>query len=418
MRQVFVSNLILRLASGALAVALMAGGPMPAFADEAANKIAVEHLYAGTLAAGDAELAAILVADPKNDDARIGLGTIRFVRSIENLSQGLYRYGLKTPRSFLLPILRLPVPENPNPEPLQFADFQALVAGFSKDLASAEETLVGVGPDVKLRLDLRKVHYDVNGDGKVLEDESFVAVMQQMTGMPSDAMPATLTFAFDQGDALWLRGYCHVLMGFSDFITAHDWHESFDSAFHHFFPKMESPFAAALAPPDDNNPMYVEGAPIADFISFFHIRWPVSDPARMAGVRTHIKSMIDLSRESWDSIEAETDDDLEWLPNAHQKSPFESVQVSAEQITAWRGVMDQAELVIDGKKLVPHWRFTKGFNLARVFDEPQPFDTVLWITGPAALPYLEDGPVSTSDDWSRMVDAFGGNFGIFAVWFN
>ena len=82
-------------------------------------------------------------------------------------------------------------------------------------------------------------------------------------------------------------------------------------------------------------------------------------------------------------------------------------------------MLDQAEQVIDGKKLVPHWRFTKGFNLARVFDEPQPFDTVLWITGPAALPYLEDGPVSTSEDWqthgrspSAAISA------VFAVWFN
>lgn len=407
-----------RLRKSLVLAAALAGASLPALADEAANKIAVDHLYAGTLAAGDTELAAILAADPKNDDARIGLGTIRFVRAIENLSQGLYRYGLKTPRSFLIPILRLPVPENPNPEPITFADFQALVAGFSRDLALAEETLVGVGPEVKLRLDLRKLHYDIDGDGKILEDESFVAVVQQVTGMPAEAMPAELTFAFDQGDALWLRGYTHVLMGFSDFIVAHDWHESFESSFFHFFPKMDSPFAAALAPADDNNPMYVEGAPIADFISFFHIRWPVSDPALMRGVRQHIKTMIALSRESWDSIEAETDDDLEWLPNAHQKSPFESIQVSAEQIAAWRAVMDQAELVIDGKKLVPHWRFTKGFNLARVFDEPQAMDTVLWITGPAALPYLEDGPVSTAEDWNAMVDAFGGRFGVFAVWFN
>lgn len=409
---------IQRLRKSLVLAAALAGASLPALADEAANKIAVDHLYAGTLAAGDTELAAILAADPKNDDARIGLGTIRFVRAIETLSQGLYRYGLKTPRSFLIPILRLPVPENPKPEPLTFADFQALVAGFSRDLASAEETLVGVGPEVKLRLDLRKLHYDIDGDGKVLEDESLVAVVQQVTGMPAEAMPAEFTFAFDQGDALWLRGYSHVLMGFSDFIVAHDWHESFESSFFHFFPKMESPFAAALAPADDNNPMYVEGAPIADFISFFHIRWPVSDPALMRGVRQHIKAMIALSRESWDSIEAETDDDLEWLPNAHQKSPFESIQVSAEQIAAWRAVMDQAELVIDGKKLVPHWRFTKGFNLARVFDEPQAMDTVLWITGPAALPYLEDGPVSTAEDWNAMVDAFGGRFGVFAVWFN
>jgi len=43
---------------------------------------------------------------------------------------------------------------------------------------------------------------------------------------------------------------------------------------------------------------------------------------------------------------------------------------------------------------------------------------VLWITGPAALPYLEDGPVSTTEDWNTMVEAFGGRFGIFAVWFN
>jgi len=395
-----------------------AGLSLPAAADEAANRIAVEHLYAGTLAAGDTELAAILAADPANDDARIGLGTIRFVRSIETLSQGLYRYGLKTPRSFLMPILRLPVPENPNPDPLTFADFQGLVAGFSRDLALAEETLVGGGPDVKLRLDLRKLHYDVKGDGKILEDESFVAVMQQVTGMPSDAMPAELTFAFDQGDALWLRGYAHILMGLSDFIVAHDWKESFDATFFHFFPKMESEFAAALAPPSDDNMMYAEGAPIADFISFFHIRWPVSDPALMSGVRQHIKAMIALSGESWDAIEAETDDDLEWLPNPRQTSPFASVQVNAEQIAAWRGVMAQAELVIDGKKLVPHWRFTKGFNLARVFDEPRPLDTVLWITGPAVLPYLEDGPVSSSEDWQTMVDAFGGNFGIFAIWFN
>jgi hypothetical protein len=398
--------------------AALAGTGLPAAADEAANRLAVEHLYAGTLAAGDTELAAILAADPDNDDARIGLGTIRFVRAIENLSQGLYRYGLKTPRSFLLPILRLPVPENPNPEPLTFADFQGLLANFSADLALANETLTGVGSDVKLRLDLKQLHYDVNGDGKIAADESFIAVVRQVTSMPEDAMPADLTFAFDQGDALWLRGYTHVLMAFSDFMVAHDWHESFDASFFHFFPKMESPFAAALAPPDDGNPMYAEGAPVADFISFFHIRWPVSDPAKMKGVRQHIKAMISLSRESWDSIEAETDDDREWLPNAHQKSPFESIQVSAEQIAAWRGVMDQAEQVIDGKKLVPHWRFTKGFNLARVFDEPQPFDTVLWITGPAALPYLEDGPVSTSEDWNAMVEQFGGRFGIFAIWFN
>ena len=65
-----------------LLAGLAAGIALPAAADEAANRLAVEHLYAGTLAAGDEQLAAILESDSGNDDARIGLGTIRFVRAI------------------------------------------------------------------------------------------------------------------------------------------------------------------------------------------------------------------------------------------------------------------------------------------------------------------------------------------------
>ena len=391
---------------------------LSARADEAANQAAVAHLYAGTLAAGDAELSAMLAADPQNDDARIGLGTIRFVAAIEGLSQGLYRYGLQPPQSMMLPIVRLPVPVNPNPEPIRFADFQALLDQFVKGVASAEETLTGIGDSgVKLRLDLTKLRYDANGDGTIGDDERFIAVIQRVTGMRAEDMPNSLVFAFDKGDALWLRGYCHVLMAFGDFWLAHDWHESFDVGFTHFFPRVQSEFAKALSAPGID-PMYTEGAPIADFISFFHIPWPVSDPARMAEVRQHIKAMIALSRESWDAIEAETDNDAEWLPNPRQTSPFASVQVDEARIDAWRAVLDEAEAVIDGKKLVPHWRFDKGFNLARVFDEPQAFDLVLWLTGPAALPYLEDGPVATSDEWNAMLGAFGGSFGVSAIWFN
>jgi hypothetical protein len=230
-------------------------------------------------------------------------------------------------------------------------------------------------------------------------------------------MPTSLVFAFDKGDALWLRGYSNVLMAFGQFLLAHDWNESFDIAFPHFFARVDSPFAEALAGPG-GNPMYLEGAPIADAISFFHIRWPVVDAERLAAVRQHIKAMIGLSRESWAAIENETDDDREWLPSARQTSPFAGVQVDGERIAAWHAVLDEAEAVIDGQKLVPHWRFRQGFNLARVFDEARPFDMVLWLTGPAALPYLEDGPITTGDDWNAMVNAFDGSFGVAAVWFN
>jgi hypothetical protein len=128
--------------------------------------------------------------------------------------------------------------------------------------------------------------------------------------------------------------------------------------------------------------------------------------------------VVALSRQSWQEIEAETDDDREWIPNARQTSPFQTLQVDTARIAAWYQVLDEAEAVLDGKKLIPHWRFGQGINLRRVFEDPRPFDLVLWITGPAALPYLEDGPVITPEEWARIMEAFEGRFGLFALWVN
>jgi hypothetical protein len=401
------------------AAALLLAGTWPAAADEAAAKLAASHLEAGTLSAGEAELSALLDKDPGNDEARLGLGTIRFIRAVEHLSQGLYRYGLQPPKSFLIPVVRLPVPENPNPQPITFQDFRGLLQAFVSDLGSAEATLALVKSDkVKLVLDLDKIHYDVRGDGVIGDDDRLVGVIERVTGMARSVMPSSLVFAFGKGDALWLQGYCNLLMAFGDFFLAYDWHESFETTFFHFFPKMSSPFRDALAPADPNDYFMSEGSPIADFISFAHIRWPLTEPARMHEARDHLKKMIALSRASWAAIEAETDNDRKWIPNERQTSSFQSVVVDANRIAAWHAVLDEAEAILDGKKLVPHWRLRQGINIRRVFEEPQPFDFVLWITGPAALPYLEDGPVVTNEEWGRITDSFGGSFGVFAVWFN
>jgi hypothetical protein len=398
-------------------LALASAAVVPARADEAVRMLTVSHLEAGTLAEGEAALAEIVASDATNADAQLGLGVIRFMRAIEHLSQGLYTYGLKPPQSFMAPIVRLPVPENPNPQPITYADFRGLIQSYVTDLALAEATLADVeASDVQLVLDLKQLRYDGDGDGNVTDNERFIAVIQRVSGMRDPNMPASLTFAFDAGDVLWLRAYCHVLMAFGELLLAYDWQESFDASFFHLFPAMESPFRDALAPPSGT--MNDEIAPIADFVSFLHIRWPVSEPERLATVRTHLKQMIALSRESWQAIEAETADDREWIPNARQTSPFATLQVDAERIAAWYQVLDEAEAVLDGEKHVPHWRFQQGVNLRRVFEEPQPFDLVLWLTGPAALPYLEDGPVTTPEDWARMTEAFGGRFGLFALWVN
>ncbi len=406
----------------AIAISLLAGSSVPAAADPAARAATARHFAAGTLAAGDAELVDMIDRDPDNQDAQFGLGMIRFVAAVQHLSQGLYRYGPQTPHGIMLPIVRLPVPVNSDPEPITYDAFRGLVQHFVDDLAKAEKTLAAVNDAaVKVPIDLRKVAYEIDGDGVIGAEEHLTAALGTVTRMnrrrhiDGDWLPEDATVAFDMADAIWLRGYCNLLSAFGEFLLAHEWREGFDASFHMFFPQANLPLAVALEPPVR---AHNEGQ-IADLVSFIHLlHWPVAEPERMGGVREHLKQAIALSRQNWDAIEAETDNDREWVPNPRQQSVLVDLTVSDEQIASWRAVLDEFDVVLDGEKLVPHWRLKRGFNLRRVFEEPTTFDLVLWITGPAALPYLEDGPVSTSANWRDLTAAFGPAFGGYLVWFN
>lgn len=399
----------------------------PAVADPAAGLATARHFADGTLAAGEAELSAMIAADPGNHDARLGLGMIRFVAAVEHLSQGLYRYGLEAPRGTIAPIVRLPVPVNPHPEPVTYDAFRGLLQAFVDDLADSDAMLATVAGDrAKVPIDLRKVACDIDGDGRAGDEEHLLAVLGVVSGMSrprrgdgdDDWLPPDATVAFDAADAIWLRGYSHALMAIGEFLLAHDWRQGFDASFHAFFPHAKLPVAAALARRTVQDRRGT-GAEIADWVSFIHLlRWPVVEPERMGTVRDHLKEVVALSRRNWDAIEAESDDDREWLPNPRQRSAVVTFSVSAGQIAAWRVVLDEFDAILDGRKLVPHWRFEQAVNLRRVFTEPTTFDLVLWITGPAALAYLEDGPVSTGARWRGLAGSFGPAFGSYLVWFN
>jgi len=53
-----------------------------------------------------------------------------------------------------------------------------------------------------------------------------------------------------------------------------------------------------------------------------------------------------------------------------------------------------------------------------VFFDPRPFDLVLWVTGHAAAPYLEDGPILAGAEWQNWQHIFNDNFPAIAFWFN
>lgn len=424
-------NRLLRcLAAPALALWLL---PSAAQAASAFVEAVQAELYGGRLAAAAAVAERQLETAPDDDQARFALGATRFLQAVERLGQGLYRHGLTSSEGEfgglgILPIVRLPVPENPNPEKLTYEGFTAILDRFVADLAAADAALDPIkAGTLDLPLDIGRIRLDLDGDGSGSQDETLWRLFVQVAGAPelpedADRLPVD----FDRSDVPWLQGYCRLLMAIAEFPLAHDWRAAFDSTFHGLFPKAGLPssalndkVAAARAgtggPPGD----FMQFAGIVDLVAFLHLNnWPVVAPDRMQSVLAHLEAVPRLSRENWRLIRAETDDADEWIPSPKQSGALPGMQVTEEQVEGWMLFLDEFEALLQGRKLLPHWRFDQGINLRRIFTEPRTFDLVLLIQGAAALPYLEEGELTNRETWQRIVVLFGGQFFRYAVWFN
>ncbi|MER8897104.1 hypothetical protein [Mesorhizobium sp. M0676] len=359
-------------------------------------------------------------------------GAGEFFTALEILAGGLHRHGFESPQSFMLPLMRLPIPDNPNPEPLTYEQFRAILVAFRDRLERSAATLgsVPAGADIGMVVDLTHAGIDLNEDGSITPDESIAAVMAALSrgGISSDGAAPSLTFRFDRADGFWLQGYAEFLMAQADFWLAHDFRTMFDGSFHMLFPRAKLPLQDILVPPagDMGSSIFSSEWRIADFISMVHlVNWPVVEPERRQAARRHLLEMIRLSREDWKAIRAETDNDREWLPGPQQKgeNPLTGLEVGEEQVEAWLATLTMAEDLLEGRKLLPHFRITvstgQGINMKRFFEEPKPFDLVLSITGPAIAPYLESGEIVTSGEFDQIQRQFGGGgFLTFALWFN
>jgi hypothetical protein len=375
--------------------------------------------------AGEAALAAKVNADGGDREARFGLGLTRFARAVEGFGQSLYRYGLTPPKTLSVPLLRFPVPVNPTPEPITYQGFRDILKAFDDDLASAEVALQGVGDgEVEIVVDLARVRFDLRRDGRATDDESLAYILASLSRRPGAQIgaPLPLEVRFDTGDAAWLGGYSHILMGLCDFLLAHDFHNTYDATFHRFFPRSETPLARALSQPlpsDSMGHMLPDSEIFADVIGLIHtINWPVAEPDRMRTARQHLKSVLAASRRSWSLILAETGDDREWLPNPRQTNVALGLRVQQQQIDAWMAALDEADAILDGRTLIPHWRFVRGIDFKMFFDKPETFDLVMLLTGAGAVPYLRDGPITSPQRWREITQAFEDNFFAYALWFN
>lgn len=399
-----------------LAAALVAASAHAETSAELTDRL----LSAGKLAEAESSLAKILAEHPDDAEARYGLGATRFLRAVERMSQSFYRYGLHgTPLT-----APFPIPLNPKPEPIRYADLRHIIQAMVDDLAKAESTLAPMGEsEVKLPLHLGRIRLDLNEDGMAGEDERIWKVFVQIAGTRDFATPeqaGAFVVAFDRADVAWIRGYSHLLMALAEAYMAHDGEELFNVSAHLFFSRPITPYPTIVAAAPDQQARWNNDS-ILDFIAMIHaVHLPVKEPARMQAALKHLETMIALSRETWKRILAEKNDDREWIPNPHQASSVPGGAVNGNMVEGWMTFLDEADAVLQGKKLVPFWRKgeKRGLNLRRVFTEPRTFDLVYWVQGTAAFPYLETGEKTRPETWRRLQQLFGGRFIGFAFWFN
>lgn len=427
--------LIQTLPSNALSVLVCIGMFVPSVmaADDSEQPPIQQYLTEGDLAAGRSAMSEAIKSTPDDQQARFSLGVVQFLEAIEGLAQSHYRHGLLQSRLRQMPFLRLPVPLNKSPEKLSYESARQIMQDLVDDLAVAEATLSKVqADDVRLPLHFGRIRLDLDGNGEATEEETLWRIYQVLNRGVRDEEGEAFQITFDGGDVHWLQGYCHLLMAMGEMVLAHDWHEMFERTAHLFYPSVDSPYTFL----QEEGPGPFAGFNTGNFldvIAIVHLfNFPVEEPDRMKTALAHLESMIDLSRSSWKLIQAETDDDHEWLPNPKQTGVIPNVRVQQDMIDGWHDFLGEMEHLLKGTKLIPFWRGIPGgviagvvpvnakygINLRRVFTEPRQFDLVLWVQGTGAYPYLEEGERTDPEVWGRLARVFRGEFFGFAIWFN
>ena len=263
-----------------------------------------------------------------------------------------------------------------------------------------------------MELNLNKMRIDLAGNGT---NELLITTLNRIWTIPTQSTnKQDVIIHFDRGDAYWLKGYTHCLIGMIDLLQTYDWRPVWNQCAHVIFqhPNPMPPIALHEVPSDGRWTMWV------DVIAAIHdMRLNPTNPHGLVDAREQFQQMIACSRLTWKSILAETDDDHEWLPNPRQTGPG-GAKFTQQQIDGWLRLMDETERILKGEKLLPHWRIQDGtgINVDKLVRDPPPLDLILMLQGSAFLPYLEHGPISDASTWRMLTLPYGGRFARFAFW--
>ena len=388
----------------ALLPALAGAEPSPLSAEIAANG----------LAATEARLAAL--TDPLPPDL-FALAGLRFLSGVEAALQLRWQTGVQADWSEL-PILRLPIPENPAARPFTGADLTALLTGVETDMQAARDALALLGPrDFALEIRVADLWFDIDADGTRDAGEALADVAGLALGGRRALGVEVIdpVIRFDTADAAWLSAYTHFLSAFAEVALAYDPGPAVD--------RIAASSRAmkdlwGTTPPTNAMDMMF-GRQVDRVAIILQALAQTPDAARTTAAHGHLMQMIAENRRFWAAVATETDNAGEWVPNDRQSSGL-GLMMPPGTAERWQAVLHEAEQALNGQLLIPHWRYgaEAGIDLQALFLNPPAVDLVGMVQGEALLPYARKGPRMDLAAWNDFQDLVQGDAVLFAVFLN
>ena len=372
------------------------------------------EIAAKGIAATEARLAALAQPTPPELFALAGL---RFLSGVEGALQLRWQTGFDADWSEL-PVLRLPIPKNPDARAFEAQDLTTLLTGLDTDMDTARAALDQLGTqDFALELSVGDLWFDINMNATRDEGEdvfSVAGITLGARGMVQADMIAP-SIRFDTADAAWLNAYTHLLSALAEVALAYDPASAVDRV-------IESSKAIAqlqgTTPP--HNAMDMMFGHWVDRVTIIlHALSQEPDAALTQSAHAHLLAVIRENQRFWTLIAVETDNDSEWIPNEHQISGL-GIQMPPGIAERWQDILIDAEKILTGELLVPHWRYgaEAGIDVSMMFKDPPAVDLIAMIQGEGFLPYARKGPQASAQSWREFERLVYGDAVLFAVFFN
>ncbi len=143
------------------------------------------------------------------------------------------------------------------------------------------------------------------------------------------------------------------------------------------------------------------------------------DAGHIRQAQAHFLAMIAENKLFWEKVGQETDNQNEWIPNEAQNSAI-GIELPKGAGAAWQAVLANAEQVLRGELLVPHYFLPDGYgiNLKKYVENPGPVDLIPSIHGIGYYAYVEKGPQMSRGAWTSFNRLVNGRASTFAVFFN